>query len=197
MATESASFDITHQWIVQGMDCPSCATRIRGAVERLAGVQDVQVSVTDETLSLRLDTDKTSPTRVERTVEALGYGIALQTDGRQGAAVSCCQSSCCGSQVANSEAESAPADDMLSWHVEGMDCPSCVTKVRGAVERLPGVADVRVSLMRETLSCTSTRLAFHVPMSNGRSPDSAIGCPGRAMRKVPAMISNRHLSSQG
>ncbi|GHB08301.1 heavy metal translocating P-type ATPase [Modicisalibacter luteus] len=152
MATESASFDITHQWIVQGMDCPSCATRIRGAVERLAGVQDVQVSVTDETLSLRLDTDKTSPTRVERTVEALGYGIALQTDGRQGAAVSCCQSSCCGSQVANSEAESAPADDMLSWHVEGMDCPSCVTKVRGAVERLPGVADVRVSLMRETLS---------------------------------------------
>lgn len=39
----------------------------------------------------------------------------------------------------------------LSWKVGGMDCAGCVAKVRGAVERLPGVTDVSVSLMSETL----------------------------------------------
>lgn len=41
--------------------------------------------------------------------------------------------------------------EMLAWHVEGMDCASCVAKVRTAVERLPGVSGVEVNLMAERL----------------------------------------------
>ncbi|WP_306224712.1 heavy metal translocating P-type ATPase [Bosea beijingensis] len=33
-----------------------------------------------------------------------------------------------------------------------MDCASCAAKIRGAVERLPGVSDVKVSVMSETLT---------------------------------------------
>nr|WP_086005970.1 heavy metal translocating P-type ATPase [Nitratireductor pacificus] len=33
-----------------------------------------------------------------------------------------------------------------------MDCGSCAAKIRGAVERLPGVSDIKVSVMAETLS---------------------------------------------
>lgn len=40
---------------------------------------------------------------------------------------------------------------VLAWTVGGMDCASCVAKVQGAVERMPGVADVSLSLMSETL----------------------------------------------
>ena len=38
------------------------------------------------------------------------------------------------------------------FRVEGMDCASCANKIRTALERLPGVSDVRVSVMSETLA---------------------------------------------
>jgi Cd2+/Zn2+-exporting ATPase len=38
---------------VEGMDCPSCATRITNAVRRVPGVEDVSVSVTAGTMTVR------------------------------------------------------------------------------------------------------------------------------------------------
>jgi Cd2+/Zn2+-exporting ATPase len=38
------------------------------------------------------------------------------------------------------------------WSVSGMDCAACTIKVTNAVERLPGVSDVKVALMSERLS---------------------------------------------
>src|SRR5690606_23950136 len=40
----------------------------------------------------------------------------------------------------------------LEWTVTGMDCAACTVKVTRAVERLPGVSDVKVALMGERLS---------------------------------------------
>lgn len=42
--------------------------------------------------------------------------------------------------------------ERLEWNVSGMDCASCVAKVKGAVERMPGVSDVSVALMAERMS---------------------------------------------
>ena len=75
--------DNTYQWTVQGMDCPSCAGKIRGAVERLKGVSDVQVSVMKETLTLGLDTQRTSTEQVEKTVKRLGYGVQFKPAARR------------------------------------------------------------------------------------------------------------------
>ena len=44
--------------------------------------------------------------------------------------------------------------EILSWKVTGMDCGGCAAKVRGAIEKMPGVSDVSVSLMSETLKVT-------------------------------------------
>ena len=44
------------------------------------------------------------------------------------------------------------ATERHEWRVTGMDCASCTTKVTRAVERMPGVSDVRVALMSERLS---------------------------------------------
>jgi len=46
--------------------------------------------------------------------------------------------------------------EVLAWRVEGMDCASCVAKVRTAVERLPGVSGVEVNLMAERLTLRRT-----------------------------------------
>ncbi|MFT3687528.1 heavy metal translocating P-type ATPase [Paenirhodobacter sp.] len=60
---------------VTGMDCASCATKVREAVARLPGVSDVDVGVMTEKLKLRLDPAQTPRERVEETVRALGYGV--------------------------------------------------------------------------------------------------------------------------
>ena len=40
----------------------------------------------------------------------------------------------------------------VSWHVDGMDCASCVARVEGALKRLPGISDVAMNLMSERLT---------------------------------------------
>jgi len=65
-----------HEWRVTGMDCGTCAAKVRGAVERLPGVEDVDVALMAERLRLRLDESQSSPERIEKAVRGLGFGIA-------------------------------------------------------------------------------------------------------------------------
>ncbi|WP_415392002.1 heavy metal translocating P-type ATPase [Paracoccus sp. SJTW-4] len=64
------------EWTVSGMDCGSCAIKVRGAVERLPGVSQVNIATMTERLSLTLDPARTPPEKVEAAVKSLGYGIA-------------------------------------------------------------------------------------------------------------------------
>ena len=69
------------EWTITGMDCASCATKIRTAVAKLPGVHDVSVSVMSERLKLTLDPTEAvaAPAwreSVEAVVKALGYGLA-------------------------------------------------------------------------------------------------------------------------
>lgn len=63
-------------WTVSGMDCGSCATKIKDAVGRLPGVSGVEVGIMTERLRLTLDEAQTGRDKVEKTVRALGYEIA-------------------------------------------------------------------------------------------------------------------------
>lgn len=73
MTTRNAT---SYEWTVTGMDCGSCAGKIRGALERLPGVADVDVALMTERLRLTLDEDQTSRDHVETAVKKLGFGIA-------------------------------------------------------------------------------------------------------------------------
>jgi Cd2+/Zn2+-exporting ATPase len=65
------------EWIVTGMDCGACVAKVKGAVERLPGVQEVQVALMTEKLRVTLDESLTPQNEVETTVRSLGYGIAI------------------------------------------------------------------------------------------------------------------------
>ena len=54
------------------MDCASCASKITTALCRLPGVEDVQVGVMSERLTLNLDVARTPRETVEATVEKAG-----------------------------------------------------------------------------------------------------------------------------
>lgn len=83
----------------------------------------------------------------------------------------------------------------LSWKVGGMDCAGCAAKIRGAVERLPGVSDVSLSVMTETMTLTLdeartsraaiearvaglgyTTAAVLAPRSSDRPVETGCGC---------------------
>ncbi|WP_236641519.1 heavy metal translocating P-type ATPase [Paracoccus aeridis] len=74
----TASDSATYEWTVSGMDCASCASKVRGAVERLPGVSDVDVALMTERLRLTLDEGQTPRDQIEAIVKRLGYGIAAK-----------------------------------------------------------------------------------------------------------------------
>lgn len=113
-------------WRVEGMDCASCVAKVEKAVSRLPGVSDVSVNLMAERLGATLAPGGATPEALESQISALGYKATRLN---------------------------APADrHILSWHVEGMDCASCVAKVEGALKRMPGVSDISVNLMAERLT---------------------------------------------
>ncbi len=65
----------SQEWVVTGMDCASCAVKIRAAVERLPGVSDVNVAVMAEKLTLRLEPGTTPRDKIEAAVVKLNFGI--------------------------------------------------------------------------------------------------------------------------
>lgn len=79
MAARPETPNETLSWKVGGMDCASCASKIRGAVERLPGVSNVKLSVMSETLTLALDAGATTPEAIEKRVNGLGYTTAALT----------------------------------------------------------------------------------------------------------------------
>ncbi|MES2913487.1 MAG: heavy metal translocating P-type ATPase [Pseudomonadota bacterium] len=74
-------------WTVSGMDCGSCANKIKDAVARLPGVSGVEIGLMSERLRLTLDESKTSRDKVEKVVKSLGYGVTPRAAGAAGAAV--------------------------------------------------------------------------------------------------------------
>jgi Cd2+/Zn2+-exporting ATPase len=71
--------DATCDWTVSGMDCGSCAAKIKDAVARLPGVSGVEVAIMSERLRLTLDETLTGRDKIEKTVRALGYEISPRT----------------------------------------------------------------------------------------------------------------------
>ncbi|MGH6760279.1 MAG: heavy metal translocating P-type ATPase [Phyllobacterium sp.] len=69
-------------WKVEGMDCASCATTIRTALQKLPGVENIHVSVTNETLSLALDEKRTQAAAIESTITSLGYKPSRVSAGK-------------------------------------------------------------------------------------------------------------------
>jgi Zn2+/Cd2+-exporting ATPase len=68
----------TQRMQVGGMDCTSCAMKIEGAVEKLAGVSEISVVVTTGRLTVTYDPQQVSTADIQQRVTALGYTIGDQ-----------------------------------------------------------------------------------------------------------------------
>lgn len=66
---------IEKRYRVDGMDCAGCAAKIDTAVRRMPGVEDVSVSVTSGTMTVRHD-GSSDLVAIEKKVAGLGYSVA-------------------------------------------------------------------------------------------------------------------------
>lgn len=81
MMMTATELDPPVRYRVTGMDCSSCAAKIEGAARKVAGVQDVRVSIASQEMTLRLGGNAAALPEIERTVTGLGYKLArLDTD---------------------------------------------------------------------------------------------------------------------
>lgn len=81
----------TLDFTVTGMDCGSCAAKVRLAVERLPGVARAEVALMAERLRLELAAGAALPAaEVEAAVRAIGFGIEAQDRSAHEAAAGCC-----------------------------------------------------------------------------------------------------------
>ncbi len=58
---------------VDGMSCVSCAARVKRALKKIEGVQEVEVSLERREAVVRYRPDKVSPDRLKSAIDALGY----------------------------------------------------------------------------------------------------------------------------
>ena len=65
----------TQRMHVGGMDCTSCAMKIEGAVEKLAGVAEISVVVATGRMIVTYDPARVSEADIQQRVTALGYTI--------------------------------------------------------------------------------------------------------------------------
>ena len=67
----------TRSWRVGGMDGAACVAKVEKAVSRLPDIQDVQVNLMAETMTVRFGTGADAA-RIEKTVAALGYTVTAR-----------------------------------------------------------------------------------------------------------------------
>ncbi|WGS18376.1 MULTISPECIES: cation diffusion facilitator family transporter [unclassified Bradyrhizobium] len=77
---ETAISNSTVRYRITGMDCSDCAAKIKGAVSKVPGVDEVDVSIASQIMTLRLGEGDHRLPLVEQTVTGLGYQLA-RTDG--------------------------------------------------------------------------------------------------------------------
>ena len=65
----------TQQMQVGGMDCTSCAMKIEGGLEKLAGVTEVSVVVVTGRLTITYDPQQLDEADIKKRVTALGYTV--------------------------------------------------------------------------------------------------------------------------
>jgi len=69
------------QLVVPEMDCPSCAKKVDGSLERVDGIREVSLSPTKGTASVTYDPDRTTERDVIAAIEGAGYEVPGSRDG--------------------------------------------------------------------------------------------------------------------
>ncbi|MBE5966243.1 MAG: copper-translocating P-type ATPase [Lachnospiraceae bacterium] len=105
---------------ITGMTCAACAQRIQKSVSKLDGVNEANVNIATERLSVEYEESKVSKAKIQEVVEKLGYGIIWE-------------------KKTNS----------VTIPIGGMTCAACAQRIEKILNKLDGVEKASVNLATE------------------------------------------------
>lgn len=144
---------------VKGMHCRSCVVNIQDNISKLPGVTSVEVSLETERASICYEPLKITVTQLQQAIEALPPGNFRTQPWDSPAPLRSASASPgpdlllprpAGSNLAtpvSSEPYIAqPLLSVITIHIEGMTCNSCVQSIEGMLPQKKGVMSAQVSL---------------------------------------------------
>ncbi|MDP4160671.1 MAG: copper ion binding protein, partial [Bacillota bacterium] len=107
---------------VRGMTCEHCVRRVKRALEGLSGIENVVVSLDEEKATFIWDSSAIDRVAIHHAIEEAGY------------------------EVDDPEYKDISVKKPGQVSVYGMTCQHCVNRVAKALEKLPGMENIKVSL---------------------------------------------------
>lgn len=108
---------------ITGMTCVACAIRIERKLEKLTGVESVNVNFATETATIQYDKACIDSATLEKAIRQFGYGVLPQYD------------------------------DKRSWaelKLYGMTCVVCANRIEKKLGKMAGIVSVSVNFATET-----------------------------------------------
>lgn len=144
---------------VKGMHCRSCVANIQDNMSKLPGVQSVEVSLEKERASICYDPLKITVLQLQQAIEALPPGNFRaqpwdSPDPVRSASTSPAPDLSLPQPAGSNNAKPASAEpcftqpllSVVTIHIEGMTCSSCVQSIEGMISQKKGVMSAKVSL---------------------------------------------------
>ena len=104
MAVAANATDVKTVVLQTNMSCQNCANKIQENVRFEKGVKDIKTNVSDKTVTITYDADKTDVQKLIKGIEKVGYKAEVATPKAEGKSCngSCGQKSedgsCCGGE---------------------------------------------------------------------------------------------------
>ncbi|MEN6324970.1 MAG: heavy metal translocating P-type ATPase [Syntrophomonas sp.] len=109
---------------ISGMSCAACAARIEKGLNKLEGVNNVNVNLAIEKATVDFDDKLVNQDKLEEVIERLGYGV-IKT----------------------------PAEEnQVELKVTGMSCAACSAKIEKSLNKIDGINKAAVNLTTERAS---------------------------------------------
>jgi len=130
---------------VYEMSCEHCVRRVTKALEKLTGVEDVQVSLTDSKASFYYDPEQLNMSTVREAIEEMGY--STQPIPAEEATESLVE----GEKYQEVE-QNVNTDQKMQFKVSGMTCGNCALTIEKKLKGTPGVSMASVNFANETVT---------------------------------------------
>ena len=135
------------------MHCSSCENKIKSNLKFEKGIKDIQTNLTDKTVTIQYDADKTNVESIIAGFKKINYvaTVAGSNSSKEAAPQAeknggCCGGSCkCGSKKADPELV-ATDGSIVKFKATQMSCGGCANKVKKLLVSVDGVKDVAVNL---------------------------------------------------
>ena len=136
------------------MHCSSCENKIKSNLKFEKGIKDIQTNLTDKTVTIQYDADKTNVEDIIAGFKKINYvaTVAGSNSATEAAPQAEKKGGCggsggckCGSKKANPEVV-ATDGSVVKFKATQMSCGGCANKVKNLLVSVDGVKDVAVNL---------------------------------------------------